>query len=367
MSRVILSVGTKKGLFLLESDQYRSLWRQSGPMLPGAEVNHAAIDPRTRTLYATANDAWFGSRIASSPDLGATWAEDASGPRYAEDSGKKVERLWHVEPGRTSEPGVIYCGIDPANLWRSDDGGKTWTENEGLANQETRQRNMWGPGAGGLIVHSILLDPANPNRMWVAISAAGVFRTDDGGKTWQAKNSSLKNVLAKFMPNVDIYTEAGQCVHHLVLAAGNGGRLYAQTHWGTYRSDDGADSWTEITEGLPSDFGFVMAAHPRNPDVAYVLPLQGAELRAPPEGKLRVYRTSDAGRSWEALTKGLPQQDAYMGNYREGMCADSLDPAGVYFGTNTGQLYATADEGDSWRLVTANLPPISSVSAAVLD
>jgi photosystem II stability/assembly factor-like uncharacterized protein len=202
--------------------------------------------------------------------------------------------------------------------------------------------------------------------MWVAISAAGVFRSDDAGATWQPANVGLKNILAKYEPNSEVYTEVGQCVHHLVPGAGSNDRLYAQTHWGTYRSDDGAASWTEITEGLPSDFGFQMAAHPANPDVAYVLPLQGAEFRAPPEGKLRVYRTSDAGKSWQAMTKGLPQSDAFMGTYREGMSADNLQPAGIYFGTNTGQLYGSADDGDSWRRITADLPPISSVSAAVI-
>jgi photosystem II stability/assembly factor-like uncharacterized protein len=179
-------------------------------------------------------------------------------------------------------------------------------------------------------------------------------------------NGGLKNILAKYEANMDPYTEVGQCVHHLVHAAGANDRLYTQTHWGTYRSDDGASTWTEITEGLPSDFGFQMTAHPRDPDVAYVSPLQGAEFRGPPEAKLRVYRTRDAGKSWQAMTKGLPQEDAFMGNYREGMTNDNLDPAGIYFGTNTGQLYASADDGDSWRRITADLPPITSVSAAVL-
>ncbi len=203
--------------------------------------------------------------------------------------------------------------------------------------------------------------------MWVAISAAGVFRTEDGGRSWQPLNSGLKNILAKYEPNAELYPEVGQCVHHMVPAAGGGDRLYAQTHWGTYRSDDGAASWIEITEGLPSDFGLMIAAHPREADVAYVLPLQGAEFRCPPGGSLRVFRTADAGRTWQALTRGLPQMGAFMGVYREAMVCDSLTPAGVYFGTNTGQIYASADEGESWRRLTADLPPISSLSAAVLD
>ncbi len=363
-SGVVLMVGTKKGLFLASSDKARSKWRISGPFLPGVEVNHATIDPRTGVLYATANDAWFGNRISKSRDKGQTWEDAKSTPRFEEGSGRTVERLWRIEPGRASEPGVIYCGADPGVLFRSEDGGDTWAEDVALNTHPTRDR--WGPGAGGLIVHSVVLDAKDKQRMWVAISAAGVFRTEDGSKTWQPMNTSLKNVLAKYDPNAELYPEVGQCVHHLVHAASDD-RLYAQTHYGTYRTDDGGTTWTEITEGLPSDFGFMMVAHPRNPDVAYVLPLTGAELRAPPEGKLRVYRTSDAGKSWEAMTKGLPQENAYMGNYREGMSIDSLEPAGVYFGTNTGQLYASANEGDTWQRVTADLPPISSVHAAVIE
>jgi photosystem II stability/assembly factor-like uncharacterized protein len=361
--RVVLVVGTKKGLFVLKSDKARSQWEQTGPFLNGNELNHATVDPRSGRLYATANDAWFGNRIAVSDDLGETWKENATAPRFAEDAGRKVERLWRIEPGRASEPNVLFCGVDPGCLFRSEDGGESWVEEAALNNHPTRDR--WDPGAGGLIVHSIVLDAAKPERMWVAISAAGVFRSDDGGASWQPMNRNLKNILAKYDPNAETYPEVGQCVHHLVPAAA-ADRLYAQTHWGTYRSDDGAETWTEITEGLPSDFGFQMAAHPRNPDVAYVLPLQGAEFRAPPEGKLRVYRTPDAGKTWEPLTKGLPQENAFMGTYREGMSIDSLEPAGLYFGTNTGQLYASADEGESWRRVTPDLPPISSVSTAVL-
>jgi len=362
---VVLSVGTRKGLFLLRSDARRDSWQLAGPFLNGGDVNHATIDSRSGALFATANDPWFGTHVAVSPDLGKTWSEKRGAPKFPDDAGRSVERLWHLEPGRPSQPGVLYCGVDPGCLFRSDDDGATWSENMALNNHPTRDR--WGPGAGGLIVHSVVLDPANLNRMWVAISAAGVFRTEDRGASWQPMNASLKNVLAKYDANAELYPEVGQCVHHLVRAAGDGERLYAQTHYGTYRSDDGASTWTEITEGLPSDFGFVMAAHPNDPDTAFVLPLQGAEFRVPPEGKLRVYRTTDAGRSWQAMSKGLPQDNAYMGTYREAMCTDSLDEAGVYFGTNTGHLYASADNGETWRRITADLPPVSSISAAVLD
>jgi photosystem II stability/assembly factor-like uncharacterized protein len=364
-SNVVLSIGTKKGLFLLRSDAGRDTWQFAGPFLDGFEVNHATIDRRSGALYATANNAWFGTYVAVSPDFGATWSEKRGAPKFPESAGRSVERLWRIEPGRPSQPGVVYCGVDPGCLFRSDDDGATWAEDNALNNHPTRDR--WNPGAGGLIVHSIVLDPADANRMWVAISAAGVFRTQDRGASWQPMNSSLKNVLAKYDQNAELYPEVGQCVHHLVHAAGNADRLYAQTHYGTYRSDDGATTWTEITEGLPSDFGFVMAAHPKDPDTAYVLPLQGAEFRVPPEGKLRVYRTTDAGRTWQPMSEGLPQQDAYMGTYREAMCTDGFDEAGVYFGTNTGQVYASADNGESWRRITADLPPVSSLSAAMLD
>jgi hypothetical protein len=361
---VVLTVGTRKGLFLLRSDEKREAWELKGPFHPGIEINHATLDPRSGELLVTANNPWFGNRIERSKDFGETWLEGATGPKYPEDDGRSVARLWRIEPGRAAEAGVLYCGADPGCLFRSDDGGETWTENDALGRHPTREG--WFPGAGGLIVHSIILDPANTQRMWVAISAAGVFRSEDGGASWTPQNTNLKNIGAKYDPNIPVYTEVGQCVHHLVHAGGDNDRLYAQTHWGTYRSDDGATTWADITEGLPADFGMVMAAHPHNPDVAYVLPLQGAEFRGPPEGKLRVYRTSDAGNTWEALTNGLPQEEAFMGTYREAMTTDSLDRAGVYFGTNTGQLYASADAGDSWRLITANLPPVSSVSAAVL-
>src|SRR5438552_17331033 len=322
---VLLTVGTKKGLFLFKTKD-RAHWDLEGPFLNGKDINHATVDPRTRTLYATSNDPWFGNQIAVSRDFGATWEEGPSGPKFSEDAGRTVAKLWRIEPGRATEQGTLFCGVDPGCLFRSEDGGDTWEENGALNNHPTRER--WGPGAGGLIVHSIILDPANRNRMWVAISAAGVFRTEDGGASWQPANASLKNILAKYDPKAEMYPEVGQCVHHLVRAAGDGDRLYAQTHWGTYRSDDGANTWTEITEGLPSDFGFAVGAHPRNPDVAYVVPIQGAEFRAPPEGKLRVYRTSDAGKSWQPLTNGLPQDGAFMGMYREGLYVDNLDPAG---------------------------------------
>ena len=364
-SKVVLTVGTKKGLFLLTSDADRDKWDLNGPFLNGNDINHATIDRRDGSLFATANDAWFGMRVASSPDLGETWREDLGTPKFPDGGDKAVERLWRIEPGRENERGVVYCGVDPGSLFRSEDGGASWDENVALNTHPTRDR--WFPGAGGLIVHSIILDKDDAARMWVAISAAGVFRSEDGGASWQPANTNLKDIIAKYETGKELSPEVGQCVHHLVHAGGDGDRLYAQTHWGTYRSDDGASSWVDITEGLPSDFGMVMAAHPHDADTAYVLPLQGAEFRVPPEGKLRVYRTTDAGKTWEAKAKGLPQEGAYMGTYREAMSIDTLPTPGVYFGTNTGQIYGSADAGESWRRITADLPPVSSVSACVLE
>jgi photosystem II stability/assembly factor-like uncharacterized protein len=362
---VVLTVGTRKGLFLLTSDAARDKWELKGPFLNGHDVNHATIDRRDGMLYATANNPWFGMQFMASADLGETWREGLGTPKFPEGGDRSVACLWRIEPGRENERGVVWCGVDPGSLFVTEDGGATWQENVALNTHPTRDR--WFPGAGGLIVHSIVLDKQDAKRMWVAISAAGVFRSEDGGASWQPANNQLKNVIAKYEPGAEKYPEVGQCVHHLVGAGGDSVRLYAQTHWGTYRSDDGAQSWVDITEGLPSDFGMVMAAHPHKADAAYVLPLQGAEFRVPPEGKLRVYRTSDAGKSWEALSKGLPQEGAYMGTYREAMSVDTLPTPGVYFGTNTGQVYGSADEGESWRRITADLPPVSSVSAVVLD
>jgi len=355
---LLLMVGTSKGLFLYHSDRDRQTWRVEGPFLDGLEVNHATFDRRTGAVYATANSPWFGSRLAYSRDMGKTWQE-SRGLGFSPESGLKLDRLWHIEPGRPSEPGVVYCGVAPAALFRSDDGGETWEEVTGLTSHPSRPD--WQPGAGGLCLHTIVLDPVQSGRMWVAISSAGAFRTDDGGLTWQAVNKNLRRA------EMEAYPEWGQCVHDVVLAAGGNSRLYLRNHSCVYRSDDGADTWQDITAGLPSDFGFPIAAHPRDPDTAYVIPLQNADFRCPPEGKLRVFRAQDAGRTWQPLSRGLPQRGAYMGIYREGLCTDELEPAGVYFGTNTGHLYVSADEGDRWRRLTATLPPIYSVSAAVLN
>ena len=382
MATVMLLVGTRKGVFMAKSDKSRDKWDLSGPMVGGLDVNHAVLDPRNGAIFTTANDPWFGPTVRYSRDMGETWNDAKSSPRFAGDpapavapggepvpwfvlENKVIERLWHIEPGRASEPDVMYCGVGPAALFRSDDGGESWKEDKVLSSHPTKQ--YWNPGAGGLILHSVILDPKDKKRMWTAISAAGVFRTDDGGATWLAVNDNIRDPAADFDPNIPLYPEAGQCVHQLMHAAGDNDRLYLQGHTGTYRTDNGGDTWTEITPGLPSEFALAGAAHPHDPDTAYTVPLQSGDLRCPPEFKLRVFRTQDAGKSWHPLTNGLPQEQAYMGVYRDGLSTDRMDPVGLYMGTNTGQLYASANEGESWKLITQNLPPICSIEAAVLE
>lgn len=353
--KTLLLVGTKKGFFVFTSDTRRE-WKMSGPFLPGKEVNHAAYDPRSGRIYATSNDAWFGCEIVWSADLGKTWNSAKQNPALTGNTDAKLERIWHIEPGRASEPNVLYAGVAPAALFRTDDAGETWSEVKGLSEHSTRSE--WHPGAGGLCLHSIVLDPANPQRMFVGISAVGVFRTEDGGKTWITRNRGTR---AEFMPNK--YPEYGQCVHKLLMSPGSS-LLFQQNHCGVYASANGGDTWDEISKGLPSDFGFPLAIHPREPKTIYVIPLQGGEFRCPPEGKLRVFRSRNGGGSWTALEKGLPQKETFVGILREGMTTDQATPAGIYFGTNTGKIFVSTDEGDSWSVLADNLPPVSSVHAA---
>jgi len=350
---MILLAGTKKGLFIFTTTN-RETWQPHGPFLKGKEVHHAIRDPRTGRIFATSNDAWFGSEIVYSDDLGETWTSAKQSPTFAEDSGLKLEGIWHIEPGLAATPDVLYAGVAPAALFKSVDAGETWSEVTELSGHPTRSR--WHPGAGGLCLHSIQLDPVNARRMFIAISAVGVFRTDDGGANWKPVNRGTR---ADFLP--ENKPEFGQCVHKMLMAPGRPELLFQQNHCGVYRSADAGESWEEITAGLPSDFGFPLAVHPRDAETIYVLPLQGAEFRCPPEGKLRVFRSRDGGRNWEALTKGLPQEQAFPGILREGMATDKADPAGVYFGTNTGKIFASRDEGDSWHVLAENLPPVSSV------
>src|SRR2546427_2288761 len=356
--KTLLLAGTKKGLFVFASTD-RQKWELQGPFQTGREINHAIYDSRSGRIYATSNDAWFGCELVWSADLGASWTTATQNPSFPENSGTKLERIWHIEPGRPSQPQVLYAGVAPAALFRTEDGGQTWNEISTLTQHPTRPK--WHPGAGGLCLHSIVVDPSNSSRMFVGISAVGVFRTEDDGKTWELAN---KGTRAEFLP--EKYPEYGQCVHKLLMADGKQSLLFQQNHCGMYRSADGGRSWQEITAGLPSDFGFPLAIHPREPETIFVIPLKGAEFRCPPENKLRVFRRRNSGKSWEALSKGLPQENAFMGIYREGMAMVSLNPAGIYFGTNTGKIFASDDEGDSWRLLADNLPPVYSISTAVV-
>jgi photosystem II stability/assembly factor-like uncharacterized protein len=353
---VLLLVGTSKGGFIFRSDARRKKWSVEGPLFKGLIIHHFTFDPRDReTFFAAAFSDWWGGDIQRSRDGGRTWQRTNGGVRYDAESGLSVKCIWHIRPGRASEPGVAYAGVDPAGLFRSEDGGATWSEVKGLNRHETRSR--WTPGKGGLILHSIVPDPRDAKRMHVGISAAGVFFTENGGATWQARN---KGTRADFLPVK--FPDLGQCVHKLLLAA-DGERLYQQNHCGVYRSDSAGQRWTDISKGLTSRFGFCMGVHPREPGTAWVVPITGAEFRACPDGKLTVFRSRDGGRSWQRSAKGLPDRNAHLLVLREAMSVDAADPAGVYFGTSTGQLFHTRDEGRAWHLLADFLPPVYSVEA----
>lgn len=356
---VVLSVGTKRGLFLLTSSDRRT-WKSEGPFHVGKRVYHTALDLRNGPrLYTAANGDFFGCQIHYSDDFGRTWQDPEAGVTFPEGSGLSLKNIWIIEPGRSSEPDTVYCGVDPAALFVSHDRGGTWEMNQGLESHPTRRR--WQPGAGGLCLHSIVTHPTDPQRMWVAISAVGVMRTDDGGHTWVFCN---KGTRADFLP--DKYPEFGQCVHRLLAHPTDHDTLYQQNHCSTYVSSDAGDAWIDIRNNLPSDFGFPLAMDPHHPDTLYTI-VETQDARANITDQFTVYRSENAGRRWERLTNGLPKgQTVRLGVLRHGMATDTRDPCGVYVGTNTGQLFASRNRGDSWKLIADFLPSIYSVSAAVL-
>ena len=356
---VLLLVGTRKGGFILSSDKSLRTWALAGPDGAGSEVFHFVYDPRNGgRVVAAVNQMIWGPEIQFSDDLGGAWTSGQRQPRFSGDSGQIVDRLWHIEPGEESEPGVMYVGVQPAALFRSDDSGDTWSGVKGLSTHPTR--DQWQPGLGGLCLHSMVIDPRDTNRFWVGMSAVGVFGTSDGGENWQPMNQGVR---ADFLP--DPFPEFGHCFHKLLSPKSQPDVLYRQNHCGVFPSDSAGGSWTDITGDLPSRFGFVLGLHSQDPDTIYVLPEEealgdqvGGAKRYVTDAKMRVFRSRNAGRDWEPLTKGLPQEHAYINVLREGMATNDRDPCGIYFGTATGQLFYSRDDGDTWELMLDNLPPI---------
>ena len=394
MSKVRVLVGTKKGAFILTSDGARKRWDVSGPHFGGWEIYHvkgSTVDPNR--LYASQTSSWFGQIIQRSNDGGRTWEQPGIPPgeptttpdgmpkgesnKFVYDttpgSGKPLtthqwydgtqhpwefKRVWHLEPS-LSDPDTVYAGVEDAALFRTTDGGKTWQELAGLRGHGSGSK--WAPGAGGMGLHTILLDPKNPKRLFIAISAAGAFRSDDAGKTWRPINRGLKS---QYLPDPNV--EVGFCVHRIAMHPSRPNVLFMQLHWDVMRSDDSGESWHEVSGNLPTDFGFPIEVHAHEPDTVYVVPIKSDSEHYPPEGKLRVYRSRTGGNEWEALTKGLPQRDCYVNVLRDAMAVDLLDHCGIYFGTTGGQVYASADGGDNWTAIVSNLPAVLSVEVQTL-
>jgi photosystem II stability/assembly factor-like uncharacterized protein len=370
MSRVRVLVGTRKGAFVLTSDGQRQHWDVSGPHFGGWEIYHITGSPADPArLYASQSTGWFGQLIQRSDDGGATW--QAVGNEFSYDGVPgthqwydgtphpwEFARVWHLEPSLT-DPDVVYAGVEDAALFGTVDGGHTWQELSGLRDHDSG--SSWQPGAGGMCLHTIVQHPTNPGRMFVAISAAGVFRTDDAAKTWWPANHGLRS---EQIP--DPTAEVGHCVHRLAMHPSRPDVLFMQKHWDVMRTDDAGESWHEISGDLPTDFGFVIDVHAHEPDTIYVIPITSDSEHYPLEGKLQVYRSRTGGHHWEPLTSGLPQRDCYVNVLRDAMAVDSLDPCGVYFGTTGGQVYASADAGNTWAAIVRDLPSVLSVEAQTL-
>ncbi len=350
---VLLMVGTRKGSFLYWSDPDRKEW-QRNISHEGWMIHHMMHDPRDNSIYAATNSDVFGAVVQRSSDFGENWEQRSEKLDYEGDGERRVRKAWHlaIKPG--DSPGHLYAGVERAGLFTTEDYGATWAPVSSL--NDHAQSEDWNPGGGGLILHTIQVDPEDSNRIYVGISAAGVYRSDDGGKTWAAKNVGVR---ADFLE--EKYPEFGQCVHKFAIHPANPDVLYQQNHCGVYRSEDRGDTWMEITEGLPSEFGFPFAINAHDPDTIYVIPLVGSENRVVPEGKMTVWRSRDKGTNWEALTNGLPD-GAYLTILREGMAVDDCETSGVYVGTQTGQIFFSPDEGDQWELLADFLPPIYSIS-----
>jgi photosystem II stability/assembly factor-like uncharacterized protein len=364
-------VGTVKGAFVLTADGRRESWEVQGPLFGGWEVYHVKASPADPDrIWASQSSGWFGQVIQRSDDGGASW--EAVGNEFLYDGVPgthqwydgtphpwEFARVWHLEPSLT-DPETVYAGVEDAALFRSTDGGKSWAERAGLRGHGSGPH--WQPGAGGLCLHTILLDPADPERIFIAISAAGAFRSDDGGATWKAINRGLRS--EGLLPEPE--AEVGHCVHRIALHPSRPATLFMQKHWDVMRSDDAGDSWREVSGNLPSDFGFAIDVHAHEPETVYVVPILSDSEHYPPEGKLRVYRSRTGGDEWEPLTAGLPQEDCYVNVLREAMAVDSLDPCGVYFGTTGGQVYASTDAGDRWAPIVRDLPRVLSVEVQTL-
>ncbi|HSE71160.1 MAG TPA: exo-alpha-sialidase [Nocardioidaceae bacterium] len=362
-AQAVLMIGTRKGLWIARSDEDRDSWSVEGPDELMSEVHAVAVDTRGQRprLFMASRHWHWGPQVMHSDDLGKTWERDPEGSvRFPEDTGSALEAVWAIAPS-PAEPDVVWAGTQPSALFRSTDGGVRFEMVRSLWDHP--HRTEWGAGFGGQAIHTVLPHPTDPQRVTVAMSTGGVYRTTDGGATWAPANQGIK---AEFFPGDLQYPEFGQCVHKVARSSANPDLLFAQNHGGVYRSDDAGDSWTSIADGLPSEFGFPMVTHPRDPETIYVFPLESSDGRFPPEGACRVYRSTDGGSSWTGLGKGLPDSGFYAGVMRDAMCVDAGAPAGVYFGSRDGSVFASNDEGETWQVVAQHLPDVLAVRAAVI-